>query len=162
MKVLTIIWHSRTGAVAQMVHAMRHAASAFEVQVNAVNAQHANAHTVLHADGVIFACPENLGSMTGCMKEFFDRSYYAVLDQANGKPYAIAIAAGSDGSGAACQIERIATGWRLKKVADTVLIVTNAQSASAIAAPKQLHAQQLAHVSELAATLAAGLEAGIF
>ena len=46
------------------------------------------------------------------MKDFFDRTYYAVLDGINGRPYAALICAGSDGQNAARQIERIATGWR--------------------------------------------------
>ena len=44
------------------------------------------------------------------MKDFFDRTYYPVLDQISGRPYATLICAGSDGHNAARQVERIATG----------------------------------------------------
>jgi len=64
----------------------------------------------------VFASPENLAAMSGQMKDFFDRTYYAALDQLNGRPYAVMICAGSDGRNAAQQIERIATGWRLKAI----------------------------------------------
>ena len=72
---------------------------------------------LLSAAGYLFCCPENLASMTGAMKEFFDRCYYPVLGRIEGRPYAVMVAAGSDGAGAVRQIERIATGWRLKAVA---------------------------------------------
>jgi hypothetical protein len=56
--------------------------------------------------------------MAGIMKDFFDRTYYPVLDRINGRPYAVLICAGSDGQNAARQIERIATGWRLRAIGD--------------------------------------------
>ena len=159
---LCLIWHSRTDAVRTLVSAMVQAANVYDVEVLAFPAASANAIDVLHADALIFACPENLASMTGTMKEFFDLNYYPLLGKINGKPYACVIAAGSDGTGALRQIERIATGWRLKKVAESVLVITHAQSADAIQARKLLTEAQLAPAIELASTLAAGLETGIF
>jgi multimeric flavodoxin WrbA len=72
------------------------------------------AEHVLEAHGYMFATPENLAAMSGQLKDFFDRTYYAALDRLAGRPYAILICAGSDGRNAVQQIERIATGWRLK------------------------------------------------
>jgi hypothetical protein len=96
------------------------------------------------------------------MKDFFDRSYYAVLDRINGRPYAILICAGSDGENAARQIARIATGWRLRAIADPLIVCTHAQTPEAILAPKQIGAEDLGHCGDVGAALAAGLAAGIF
>jgi multimeric flavodoxin WrbA len=73
---------------------------------------------VLEADGYVFATPENLAAISGLMKDFFDRCYYPALDRISGRPYAALVCAGSDGQNAARQIERIATGWRLRRVAE--------------------------------------------
>ena len=96
------------------------------------------------------------------MKDFFDRSYYPVLAQINGRPYASLICAGSDGSNAARQIERIAKGWRLKPVAEPLLVCTHAQTPDAILATKQISAEDLARCRALGETLAAGLALGVF
>ncbi len=141
---------------------MVQAAVTFEVEVIAIPAAIAAAFDVLRADALIFACPENLASMSGAMKEFFDLNYYPLLGQINGKPYACVVAAGSDGMGAVRQIERIASGLRLKKVAETLIVITHAQSPDAIQASKVLSGMQIAPAVELAQTMAAGLAAGIF
>jgi multimeric flavodoxin WrbA len=117
---------------------------------------------VLAADGYIFACPENLASMAGLMKDFFDRCYYPALERLNGRPYAALICAGSDGSNAARQIERIATGWRLEPIAPTLIVCTDAQTPERIMQAKQISASELARCREVGATLASGLELGIF
>ncbi len=83
-----------------------------------LRAADAQAADVLDASGFIFATPENLAAISGRMKDFFDRTYYAALDQLNGRPYATLICAGSDGRSAAQQIERIASGWRLRPMAE--------------------------------------------
>ena len=100
--------------------------------------------------------------MTGAMKEFFDRCYYPLLGQIEGKAYATLVCAGSDGEGAVRQIARIATGWRLKAIADPVIITTHAQTPEAIAAPKRVSAVDLAHCRDVGALMAAGLAMGLF
>ena len=72
---------------------------------------------MLQADGYLWVTPENLAAMSGIMKDFFDRTYYAALDRIAGRPYATLVCAGSDGENAVRQIERISTGWRLKRIA---------------------------------------------
>lgn len=163
MKTLLIIWHSRTGATEQMVESARETASAQDaVQVIALRAEHTSATDVLGADALLFAAPENLASLSGAMKEFLDRSYYDLLDHCNGKAYASIICAGSDGEGAQRQLDRIATGLRLRRVAPALIINTAAQTREAILAPKQLGADDLDRGRELGALLAAGLALGIF
>jgi multimeric flavodoxin WrbA len=133
-----------------------------EVSVRLLRASDAGAGDVLNADGYIFATPENLASMAGAMKDFFDRTYYAVLDQINGRPYAALICAGSDGENTARQLNRIATGWRLKQIAPPLIVRTNAQTPETILAPKTIAAGDLRHCEEIGATMTAGLAAGIF
>ena len=163
MKTLLIVWHSRTGGTRQMAEAAtRGARSESGVDVRLVAATDADGPDLLTADGYIFACPENLAALAGQMKEFFDRTYYAVLDGINGRPYATLICAGSDGENAARQIARIVTGWRLRAVADPLIVCTHAQTPETILAPKQIGADDLERCREIGATLAAGLAAGIF
>lgn len=161
MPTLLILFHSRTGGSEAMACAAAEAA-AVECEVVLKPAAEASHDDLLSADGYIFACPENLASMSGAMKEFFDRTYYPVLGRIEGRPYATMICAGSDGEGAARQIARIATGWRLKAVADPLIICTHAQTPEAILAPKSISEDDLARCRELGATLAAGLAMGIY
>jgi hypothetical protein len=85
-----------------------------------------------------------------------------VLDQLQGRPYATLICAGSDGSNAARQIDRIATGWRLRQIAPPLIVCTHAQTPEEILKPKVIGDMDLARCHELGATLAAGMELGVF
>lgn len=163
----TIIWHSRTGAAEAM------ARTAFEASRDAgesdapraaglLKAEEAGPDDLLGATALLFVCPENLGTMTGMMKEFFDRCYYPVLGRIEGRPYATAVAAGSDGTGATAQIDRIVTGWRLRRVAEPVIVNCHAQTPEDILAPKQLTLAQLQPLRELGAALGEGARLGIF
>jgi multimeric flavodoxin WrbA len=163
MKKLLIVVHSRTGGTLQMAEAAAAAARGENgVAVRLVDARDAQADDVLTADGYIFATPENLASMAGMMKEFFDRTYYPVLDRIAGRPYATLICAGSDGTGAVRQIDRIATGWRLRSIADPIIILTHAQTPEAILAPKRLAPADLDRCRDLGLALATGLALGIY
>ena len=163
MKELLIVFHSMTGGARQMAEAAeRGAATENAIKVTRMTAGQADADHVLRADGYLFVTPENLAAMSGMMKDFFDRTYYAALDRIAGRPYAMLICAGSDGANAARQIERIATGWRLKAVADPLIVCTHAQTPEAILAPKTISAEDLLRCEEVGAALAAGLAIGIF
>ena len=163
MKQLLIVYHSYTGGTRQMAQAAAQgAAREPTVAVKLTTAAETDAESMLKADGYLFACPENLAAMSGQMKDFFDRTYYPVLDRIQGRPYATLICAGSDGTNAVRQIERIATGWRLKAIADPIIVCTHAQTSEAILRPKIIAPTELARCEELGATLAAGLDLGIF
>ena len=163
MKQLLIVYHSYTGGTRQMAQAAaRGAAREPTVAVKLTTAAETDAESMLKSDGYLFACPENLAAMSGQMKDFFDRTYYPVLDRIQGRPYATLICAGSDGTNAARQIERIATGWRLRVIADPIIVCTHAQTPEAILRPKIIAPIELARCEELGATLAAGLDLGIF
>lgn len=157
--MLAIIWHSRTGTSRVLAEAAaRGAGSAARL----IPATEATPEVLLAASGYLFVCPENLGTMTGAMKEMFDRCYYALLGQVEGRAYATMIAAGSDGHGAQAQLDRIATGWRLRRVAEPVIVVTGAQTPEAILAEKIPDPQSIAQAEMLGAALTLGLEQGIF
>ena len=164
MKTLLILYHSATGGTRQMAEAAARGAAAAEPQlrVRLLHAPEAGPDDVLAADGYVFATPENLAAMAGLMKDFFDRVYYGALDRVNGRPYATIIAAGTDGEGAARQIQRIATGLRLNEVAPPTIVRNGAQTPAAIMAPKTVAPDGLALAREIGAALAAGLAAGIF
>ena len=163
MKRLLIVWHSRTGAARAMADAAARAAGEEPgVEVRLLAAADANTDDLLEADGYIFACPENLAALSGAMKEFFDRNYYPALERLNGRPYAVLIAAGSDGTNAALQVARIATGWRLRAIAEPLIVCTHAQTPEAILAPKTVLPTELAACAEIGAAMAAGLAMGMF
>ncbi len=163
MKTLLIVYHSLTGGTRQMAEgAATGAAAEPGVDVRLLRASAARPDDVLAADGYIFAAPENLAALAGLMKDFFDRCYYPVLGRINGRPYGLLICAGSDGTNAARQAARIATGWRLRAVAEPLIICTHAQTPEAILAPKVIAANDLDLCRTLGATLAAGLAMGVF
>ena len=161
MRRLLILHHSRTGGTAAMARAAHEAASA-EAGALLLRAEDAAPEDLLAAQGYIFAAPENLASLSGPMKDLFDRCYYPLLDRIEGRPFALMVCAGTDGQGAIRQMRRIATGWRLREVAEPVLVLTGAQTPEAILAPKHLSEAQLAPCRELGAAMAAGLALGIF
>lgn len=163
MRHLLIVWHSMTGGTERMASAAADGAMAEEgIEVRLLHAKDATADDVLRAEGYIFATPENLASMSGQMKDFFDRIYYAALDRVNGRPYAILVCAGTDGTGAVRQIQRIATGLRLREVVPAVIVYTKAEAPDKILAPKIIGSKDLGLCHETGAALAAGLAAGIF
>ena len=101
-------------------------------------------------DGVLIGTTENFGYMAGLTKDFFERIYYPCLESTRGLPYALYIRAGEDGRGTRESIGRITTGLRWKPIAEPLILRGRYDAAFE------------GRVSELAETLAAGLEAGIF
>ena len=164
MKTLLIVYHSMTGGTHQLAHAAAAGTEAegAAVQTRLLRAVDAGPEDVLSADAYVFATPENLASMSGLMKDFFDRNYYAALDRINGRPYAALICAGSDGSNASRQIDRIATGWRLKAIAAPLIVCTHAQAPEEILRAKQISPEDLRRCQELGIAMAAGLGLGVF
>jgi multimeric flavodoxin WrbA len=99
---------------------------------------------------LLIGTPEHFGYMSGAIKDFFDRTFYPVENKVDGLPYAIYVSAGNDGTGAVNSIERIALGYKWKRIAEP-LIVRGAPTLDA-----------LAKCRELGQTMAAGMDAGIF
>lgn len=159
--MLLIVWHSRTGASRALAEAVFEGALG-EGAARLVAACDAEAADLVAARGYVFACPENLGTMSGVMKDFFDRAYYPALGCIEGRAYGTVIAAGSDGQGAQRQIDRIATGWRLRRVTDPLIVNLDAQTPEAIMAPKVVPVMALNKCREMGQMFGAGLSLGIF
>ena len=156
---LLIVWHSRTGGSEALAAA---AAEGATTAAKLIAADDVTPALLQEAGGYLFVGPENLAALSGAMKEMFDRCYYPCLGKLEGRPYATIICAGSDGENAQRQLDRIATGWRLKRVADRVIVHTTAQTPEAILAPKRIATDRLAEARDMGAALAEGLVAGIF
>lgn len=157
VRTLLIVWHSRTGASEQMAKA-----AAEHENARLIRARDVRTEDILSASAFLFVCPENLASMSGEMKEMFDAHYYPILGQIEGRPYASIIAAGSDGSGAQRQLDRIATGWRLKRVADPMIVNFEAQSPEKILQQKTVDAEVLQQCQQLGLSISEGIALGVF
>jgi len=150
---LLIVYHTQSGSTSRMAEAViagatSEAIAAVEVRVR--SALEADAQDLLWADGFILGTPENFGYMSGAMKYFLDRVYYDCENKLNGRPFALFVRAGNDGSGAINSLRRILTGLAVREVQEPVLMVGAFDTA------------RLKDCEELGLTLAAGLEAGIF
>lgn len=156
---LLIVWHSRTGASAAMARA---AFAGAGEGTRLLRADEAGADDLLAASAYLFVCPENLATMSGLMKEFFDRTYYDALGRIEGRAFASIIAAGSDGEGAQRQLDRIVTGWRLRRVAEPMIVNFAAQTPAAIAAPKQVSEAVRQSCHDLGESLGEGVRMGLF
>lgn len=157
--MLLIVWHSRTGAARALAEA---AAAGAGTSARLLPAATVRPQDLLDAAGYLFVCPENLGTMSGAMKELFDTCYYPLLGQVEGRPYASMITAGSDGHGAQAQLDRICTGWRLRRIASGMIINLAAQTPEAILAQKTVPETDLLASKTLGAVFAEGLAQGIF
>jgi multimeric flavodoxin WrbA len=158
MKQLLILWHSQFGGAAQMAAAARDGAAAIDdVKVIYLRAQDAGVDDLLACDGLLLATSENFGSLSGMTKDFLERVYYPCETRVAGKPYSVLICAGTDGTGAMFQTDRIATGLRLAKVHPGVIYKSGLTAQSTV-----IPADVLAQCAEVGGTLAAGTAAGIF
>lgn len=158
MKRLTIIYHSQSGNTQQLAEAVvagarEEAAGAGSEQTLTVSIKTAfntGLEDLLSADGLLFGTPENFGTMSGALKDFFDRTYYPAEPYQINLPYGVFISAGNDGSGAVREIERIAKGYPLRRVAEPLI------------AKGEVSQQHLQQCRELGLSMAAGLVMGIF
>lgn len=159
--MLLIVWHSRTGAAEAMARAAYRGAL-IEGPCRLLAASQATPEDMLDATAYLFCCPENLAAVSGAMKEFFDRCYYRLLGRIEGRAYGTAIAAGTDGTGAERQIDRIATGWRLRRVAEPLIVQSGAQTPDEILAQKKLSDETLQMCCDLGQALTGGIALGVF
>ncbi len=148
---LLILFHSQSGNTQRLAAAVETGA----LRVDSVNVRRIRAALAVPADLLQCACivicsPEYFGYMAGAVKDFFDRTYEAVRLQTTGKPYAVIISAGNDGSGALSSIQRIVAGYNLRQVQEPCVIRGEPQ-------PQDLDTCRI-----LGETLAAGIDLGIY
>ena len=151
MARILIVYHSQTGNTEKMARAVEEGARGIEnARVVLRKAGDASLDDLLQADGLAIGTPENFGYMSGMIKDFFDRTYVAAQDKVFRKPYVVFISAGNDGTGALNAIERIALGYKFKKVYEPVIL------------KGRVTEEILARCRELGATLAGGWQMGIY
>jgi multimeric flavodoxin WrbA len=151
MKRLLIVYHSQSGSTRRLAEAVYQGAGKEpEVQRRLLRAMEAGVDDLLWCDAVIFGTPENLGYMSGGLKDFFDRTFYPAEPHKLNRAYAVFVSAGNDGTGAVRQLERIAKGYPLRCVAEPVIIRGEPGK------------QGLADCEVLGEAVAAGLIMGIF
>lgn len=156
MKTLLIVYHTHGVKTAQMADAVERGArralaeaeADAEVRVMVKRCHEAGADDLLAADALLLGTPENFGYMSGMMKDFLERAFYPCEGKVEGRPYAVFVGAGQDGSGAVASIERIVTGLRLRKAHAGVIGL------------RELTPEVLERCEELGATFAAGLALG--
>lgn len=154
MKTLVIIAHApspNTCLLRDSVEAGVREAGAEDLRIQTLPPLEAKAEDVLAADGVILGTTENLGYMAGAMKDFFDRTYYALLEEKQGMPYGLYVRAGQDGTGTLRAMDSIVTsGLRWRPIQDPILC-------------KGPWTQDfIPPCKELGQLMAAGLDAGVF
>jgi len=156
MKTLLIVYHTRGVKTAQLAEAVERGARAAlkeaeaesEVRVVMKRCIEAGPEDVLAADAIALGTPENFGYMSGMMKDFLERVFYTCEGKIEGRPWALFVSAGQDGSGAITSVERIVTGLRLKKIREPILAL------------REVTPEVLAQCEELGATLAVGIAVG--
>ncbi len=151
MKRLLLLYHSQGGRTAALAEAaLAGARREAAVETLPKRAGEATLEDLLACHGLLIGTPENFGTMSGMVKDFFDRTYYPAEGRTVGLPYALFISAGNDGSGAAREIGRIATGYGWKRVTEPVIARGEPTPAD------------LAACGELGEALASGIALGIF
>ncbi len=151
MKTLLIVAHSPSANTQALRDALAEGARA-EGRINTVvlSPFDTDAEAIIQADGLILFTTENFGYMSGALKDLFDRTYYQVIDDKRGLPYALMIRAGKDGTGARRATESITLGLGWSKVQEALIL------------QGEFKAEFLSQASELAEGFAVGLAEGIF
>jgi len=151
-KRLLIIAHAPSPNIQRMVDAILKGARHEDIStVDSlfIPAFDATVDDVLQADAVILGTPENLGYMSGALKDFFDRNYYPCMDKTDALPCAMMIRAGNDGTGTRRALESILTGLRWKIVQEPLICRGDFQE------------DFIQQCEELGLFMAASLDAGI-
>ncbi len=152
------MWHSQFGGTTQMAAVAREgAAGTGLVTVAYRHASDAGVDDLLRCDALLVATSENFGSLAGMTKDFFERVYYPCEGRVEGKAYTVIVCAGTDGSGAMLQTDRIARGLALRKVHPGIVYKSGVTARAQTISPPVL-----AQCRDLGALLAAGLDGGMF
>ena len=149
--ILLVVHHSHGWRTTRMADAVVAAARATDVvDVVSKRAAAADLDDLLMADGYLFGTPETFGSMSGLMKDYFERTYYPAQGRLLGRPFAIFVCAGNDGTGAVSAIQRIARGYGWREVQPALVVHSDAVEA------------RCKDCEDLGTTMALGLSMGLF
>ena len=152
-KHLLIVAHAPSENTRRLRDALAEGASAPEIEAVDLRVQspfNTDAADVLAADALLLFTTENLGYMSGALKDFFDRCYYPCLDKTDGLAYALCVRTGHDGTGTCRAVASITTGLRWRPVQEPLVCRGAFQE------------DFLRQSRELGMLMAAGLEAGVF
>jgi hypothetical protein len=152
---LLVVWHPRPASVARLRDAVVAgvADAGDPLPVRSLAAPDAGPGDVDAAAAAVIVTPENFGAVSGLVKDFLERIYpwfEEVPHRRPGLPYLLVAKGATDGTGAVRDVTRILTGLRWKEPLPPV-VVTGA-----------LTDEHLARAREQAATLAIGVDAGVF
>ena len=151
MKSLLIVYHSQSGASAQLARsAWRGAQNEEGVATHVLRVWDAAVAELQQADGLLLVAAENSGALSGGMKDFLDRTFYPAIARGLVIPYAFLASAGNDGRGAVQQLQRIMSGYPFPAAAEPLILrgeVTKAHQQAS---------------EEFGTAFAAGLAMGIF
>lgn len=153
MKTLLIVAHAPSDNTRLMAEAALKGAKhpdIAQVETRWIQPLEATPEDVLNCDGLIMGTTENLGYMSGALKDFFDRCYYPCLEVKQGLPCALYVRAGNDGTGTCRAVESICTGLRWHWIQAPLVCRGDWQTAF------------LEQCEELGMTMAAGLDVGIY
>ena len=152
-KRLLVIAHAPSVNTRTLLHSVLTGASSPEFSgVNVVHIPPLEAvpDDVLSAQAIVLGTTENLGYMSGALKDFFDRIYYPCLEETQGLPYALYIRAGQDGTGTRRAVATITTGLRWRQVQEPLILRGTFQT------------KFVDQCEELGMVMVAGMEAGVF
>ncbi len=153
--MLLVVWHP----VPPSIHALRDAVLAGfadagdPLPVRSLAAPDAGPDDVDEARGLVLVTTENFGMVSGLVKDFLERIYpwfEEVPNRNPGLPYLLVSKGGDDGTGAVRDVTRIVTGLRWREALPPIVVAGSVSD------------EHLAHVREQAATLAAGVDSGVF
>jgi multimeric flavodoxin WrbA len=152
-RTLLIVAHAPSANTRRLREAIAEGAAeggGASVSIKAQNPFETEPEHVIAAQAVILGTTENLGYMSGALKDFFDRCYYPCLEKTQGMPYALYIRAGHDGTGTRRGVETIVTGLRWRAVQDPLVCRGTWRD------------DFVGQCRDLGTAMAAGLETGIF
>lgn len=151
LKSLLIVYHSQSGASAQLARAVwRGARLEADVDVVVQRVWDAGTEHLARAEGLLLVMAENSGALSGGMKDFLDRSFYPGIERGLVMPYALVVSAGNDGRGAVRQAQRILSGYPFPPATQPLIL------------RGEVTAEHLRDSQELGQAFAAGLSMGIF
>ena len=151
-KTLLIIAHAPSVNTQRMLDAVIKGANHADitnVDVRYIAPLETQADDIKNAQAIIIGTTENLGYVSGLIKDVFDRCYYECLEHTQGRPFSFYIRAGQDGAGARRAIETITTGLRWRLVQEPLICRGDFDEAF------------ITQCEDLGLTMAASLDAGI-